>query len=221
MGIVLVHTTVSLDGFTAGPNHGMDWIFDSRLLPNEPIEAIEDVIRTTGAILAGRGTYDVGRRSARSETGGAFGGRWSGPQVVLTHRPPTDEEDREVTFLSGASPNPCPLHWPQRKARTFLFSAPTLYGSVSTRIWSTRSSFSLCPSCSATESASSVRLVAGRSRLRPLASSSRVRWRLCVSVGRGSPEARRRRCRCSAVRAPARQSRILLGRGCSVPVTHG
>jgi dihydrofolate reductase len=30
-----------------------------------------------------------------------FGGGWSGRQFVLTHRPPGDEEDRHITFLSG------------------------------------------------------------------------------------------------------------------------
>jgi hypothetical protein len=64
MGIVLVNAAVSLDGFIAGPNHEMDWIFDHELLlsePIEPIETIDDVPRMTGAILAGRGRYEVGR----------------------------------------------------------------------------------------------------------------------------------------------------------------
>jgi dihydrofolate reductase len=102
MGIVLVNAAVSLDGFIAGPNHEMDWIFDHQFLPDEPIGAIDDVIRTTGAILTGRGSYEVGRRSERSETSSAFGGRWSGPEFVLTHRPPADDETREVSFLSGS-----------------------------------------------------------------------------------------------------------------------
>jgi hypothetical protein len=28
MGIVLVHTTVSLDGFIAGPGEDIDWVFE-------------------------------------------------------------------------------------------------------------------------------------------------------------------------------------------------
>jgi dihydrofolate reductase len=101
MGIVLVSTTVSLDGFIAGPDHEMDWIFDHGYLPEEPVAAVEEVIRTTGAILAGRRSYDVGRAAARPETSSAFGGRWSGPEFVLTHRPPSSAPQGPFRFLAG------------------------------------------------------------------------------------------------------------------------
>jgi dihydrofolate reductase len=32
---------------------------------------------------------------------GLFGGRWSGPQFILTHTPPTDETDPSYTFVAG------------------------------------------------------------------------------------------------------------------------
>lgn len=98
-GAVVVSTTLSLDGFMAGPNHEMDWIFDGGFLADEPSAPMEELIAATGAILAGRGSYDVGEASRRDETSAAFGGRWSGPEFVLTHRPPPD--DTRVTFLSG------------------------------------------------------------------------------------------------------------------------
>ena len=99
MGIVRVSTTLSLDGYMAGPNHEMDWVFD--YAADASPELVQEVIDTTGAILAGRGSYDVGRRSTRQETSAPFGGRWSGPQLVLTHDPPDDEQDASITFLSG------------------------------------------------------------------------------------------------------------------------
>ena len=99
MGIVRVSTTLSLDGYMAGPNHEMDWVFDSA--GDTSPELIQELIDTTGAILSGRGSYDVGRSSTRRETSGPFGGRWKGPQFVLTHDPPDDEEDESITFLSG------------------------------------------------------------------------------------------------------------------------
>ncbi len=99
MGIVRVSTTLSLDGYMAGPNHEMDWVFE--YAGDAPPELVDELIDTTGAILAGRGSYDVGRNSTRKETSGPFGGRWSGPQFVLTHDPPDDEEDESITFLSG------------------------------------------------------------------------------------------------------------------------
>jgi len=99
MGIVRVHTTMSLDGYIAGPGGDMDWVFEHG--SDVPGDLIQDVIDSTGAILAGRGSYNVGRQSTRTETSAPFGGRWSGPQYVLTHDPPDDERDPSITFLSG------------------------------------------------------------------------------------------------------------------------
>jgi dihydrofolate reductase len=99
MGKVLAHTTMSLDGFIAGPNDEMDWVFE--YADDVPAELVDEVIATTGAILGGRRGYEVGRKAEREETGGPFGGRWSGPIFILTHRPPAEETDPAYTFLSG------------------------------------------------------------------------------------------------------------------------
>lgn len=89
---------MSLDGFIAGPDDAMDWVFRFA----EPGENADDVIQSTGAILAGRRSYDVGRKpNQRPEAQEPFGGAWSGPQFVLTHRAPTDETDPTITFLEG------------------------------------------------------------------------------------------------------------------------
>lgn len=90
---------MSLDGFMAGPNHEMDWVFEHAA--DASPELTQELIDTTGSILAGRGSYEVGRNSTRRETSGPFGGRWSGPQFVLTHDPPGDEKDESIAFLSG------------------------------------------------------------------------------------------------------------------------
>jgi dihydrofolate reductase len=95
--MVIAQTAISLDGFVAGPNHEMDWVFEHQLPPDAGI--VEDAIANFGAILTGRNSYDVGRRSERAETSGAYGGRWQGPEFVLTHDPPDD--DPSTTFLSG------------------------------------------------------------------------------------------------------------------------
>jgi dihydrofolate reductase len=99
MGIVRVSTTMSVDGYIAGAGGDMDWVFEYG--SDVPGDLIQEVIDSTGAILAGRGSYDVGRRSTRPETSKPFGGRWSGPQYVLTHDPPDDERDPSITFISG------------------------------------------------------------------------------------------------------------------------
>jgi dihydrofolate reductase len=95
-GTVIVHRTMSLDGFISGPDHAMEWVF-GYLAPDE----FPEMIRATGAILAGRRTYEVGRRDAGQASGEVYGGAWSGPQFVLTHQPPENPPVPAVTFLSG------------------------------------------------------------------------------------------------------------------------
>jgi dihydrofolate reductase len=97
-GIVRWEATMSLDGFIAGPGDAMDWVFRY----SEPDAAVEEAIRSTGAVLAGRRSYDVGRRkSSPPEAKQVYGGAWSGPQFVLTRHPPAGETDPSITFLSG------------------------------------------------------------------------------------------------------------------------
>jgi len=90
------HVEMSLDGYIAGPDHAMEWAFGRG--PAGPIA--DDVMRSTGAILAGRRWYDVATERYDGRAG-IYGGRWSGPVFVLTHRPPADPHDPEITFLSG------------------------------------------------------------------------------------------------------------------------
>ena len=74
---------MSLDGFVTGPQDSMEWVFDAP----ETNPVIEDVIRTTGAVLSGRLSYDAGQRAGRAELREVFGGVWTGPQFLLTHPP--------------------------------------------------------------------------------------------------------------------------------------
>jgi hypothetical protein len=80
VGSVLVHATMSLDGFIAGPDDAMDWVFEYV----EPSAADDEVIKTTGVMLGGRRSYDVGKRDAGKESGAPYGGAWTGPVFVLT-----------------------------------------------------------------------------------------------------------------------------------------
>lgn len=88
-GKVVVNRAMSLDGFIAGPDHDMDWILEFVSTAADP-----EVMAATGAMLVGRGTYEVARRMPAEAT--TYEG---GPQFVLTHRPP-DEPDPRVTFLT-------------------------------------------------------------------------------------------------------------------------
>jgi dihydrofolate reductase len=95
-GKVVVNRSMSLDGFIAGPGDAMDWIFD--YLSGGVEEQFPEIMAATGAMLVGRGTYEVGRRLAGEP--GHEPGYDGGPEFVLTHKPP-DPPDPEVTFLSG------------------------------------------------------------------------------------------------------------------------
>jgi len=88
-GKVVVNRAMSLDGSIAGPGHAMDWIAEYL-----PADAFPEVMAATGAMLIGRGTYEVAKRMADQDT--AYDG---GAQFVLTHKPP-DEPDPTVTFLT-------------------------------------------------------------------------------------------------------------------------
>jgi dihydrofolate reductase len=88
-GKVVVNRAMSLDGFIAGPDDAMDWIFDylrDDLFP--------EVMAATGAMLVGRGTHEVAKQMSPEDTD--YDG---GPVFVLTHRPP-DEPAQGVTFLT-------------------------------------------------------------------------------------------------------------------------
>ena len=98
-GKVVVNGSMSLDGFIAGPGDTMDWIFDF-VAPDE----FPEIAAATGAFLAGRRTYEVGKRmDANKERGSASSGESypsTAPGFVLTHIPP-DQPDPTTTFLSG------------------------------------------------------------------------------------------------------------------------
>jgi dihydrofolate reductase len=104
---VIWHVTMSLDGFIAGPDDGMDWAFGQWTEdsgehdePTVDLSSIADeIMRTTGAILAGRRWYDVATSRFRG-VDGIYGGVWTGPVFVLTHRLPEGEHHPAVTFVS-------------------------------------------------------------------------------------------------------------------------
>ncbi|MCG8478468.1 MAG: dihydrofolate reductase family protein [Spirochaetales bacterium] len=102
MAKVLWHFTMSLDGFIAGRDHDMDWLL-SYTAPHPVIdEIVGEVIGRIGAVLSGRRGYDLGRTPGLDPTfRKLFGGAWSGPQFIMTHHHPADEDDPDYTFLSG------------------------------------------------------------------------------------------------------------------------
>jgi dihydrofolate reductase len=95
MAKLLYSATMSLDGFIAGPGGDMSWL-TGHLGPNPAVEALIDEI---GALLVGNRTFrgDDPHRGTEQE-GKPFGGGWTGPQIVLTHKIP-DSAVPGVTFV--------------------------------------------------------------------------------------------------------------------------
>ena len=77
---VVWHVVMSLDGFIAAPGDDMGWIFKLA----GPSETVDEIVRTTGAIVMGRRTYEVEDRDHH----GIYGGTWKGPFFVLTNEAP-------------------------------------------------------------------------------------------------------------------------------------
>jgi dihydrofolate reductase len=85
MTAVLWHTAMSLDGYIAAPDDDMRWIFEVA----EPSDTRDEVMRSIGAIVMGRGTYEVEDRLRP----GIYGGAWRGALFVLTHEAPANVPD--------------------------------------------------------------------------------------------------------------------------------
>src|SRR5262249_62332187 len=81
MGKVLWHTMLSLDGYIAGPDDDMRWVFG---VDGGPGQTADEVVRSAGALLVGRRTQDVEDRLRP----GFYGGAFRGPVFVLRHHPP-------------------------------------------------------------------------------------------------------------------------------------
>jgi dihydrofolate reductase len=92
------HITMSLDGFIAGPEHSMEWARGAG--GGAPNSIAASVRAGTGAVLAGRHWHDVAMERYNG-VGGIYGGAWTGPVFVLTHRS-GDEPGEGVTFISGS-----------------------------------------------------------------------------------------------------------------------
>ena len=99
MAKLLYSVTMSLDGYITGPGGDMSWL-KPYLGPNP---YVDELIGEIGSLLVGNRTFrgDDPYQGTPAE-GEAFGGGWSGPQVVLTHHVP-EAEWPGVTFVSDFS----------------------------------------------------------------------------------------------------------------------
>jgi dihydrofolate reductase len=95
MSKLLYSATMSLDGFIAGPGGDMSWLTEHLATSTREID---DLMTSIGALLVGKRTFTGDDPNRGTDAEGAFGGRWHGPSVVLTHEPPAGGTDPSVTF---------------------------------------------------------------------------------------------------------------------------
>lgn len=105
MGNVILHVTMSLDGFMAGPNvsetqpmgeGGLrlhEWIFNTATSAIDA-QVVKELFATTGAVVLGRRTFDVGVQVWQDTP-------FPVPSFVLTHnpRPPLVMKSGVFTFV--------------------------------------------------------------------------------------------------------------------------
>jgi dihydrofolate reductase len=92
---VICHHTMSVDGFIAGPDDSMEWVFSY----GEATTLADGTMGRIGAILAGRHWYELALERWDG-VDGIYRGAYEGPVFVLTHRPPRESASPRVTFVS-------------------------------------------------------------------------------------------------------------------------
>ncbi|ASN20228.1 dihydrofolate reductase family protein [Arthrobacter sp. YN] len=100
MGKVAWGFTCSIDGFIAGPGHDMSWLSDAEPLDNGTTERMAGEV---AVIISGRDGYDAAKaqRDERDQmTAEAYGGAWSGTEIILTHRPEEIADDPTIIALN-------------------------------------------------------------------------------------------------------------------------
>jgi dihydrofolate reductase len=95
MGQVVLDMTMSLNGCVSGPGDTDAGLHDWYFSPTSGADAvIAETIRTTGAMVMGRRTYDLG-----AGQGGFKDNPYQVDHVVLCHQPPSEVAEGNTSFV--------------------------------------------------------------------------------------------------------------------------
>lgn len=92
MATVIVHATVTLDGFMAGPNGEVDWMSDVAVAPEDETH-VNDVVARIGAVVGG-----ANRTRTIDDAEEPYGGLAGVPVFLLAHEPADPIEKNGVTY---------------------------------------------------------------------------------------------------------------------------
>lgn len=123
-GKVVYGTSMSLDGFVAGPDHAMGWMAADWLPPASSENLAKDLADEAGVVLGGRAWHDVLDRVGGLE--GMYGGHWTGPILVLTHRPEPPSPYERVEFVTGGIENAVAAAHEAANGKDVAIFGPTL-----------------------------------------------------------------------------------------------
>src|SRR5690242_14407553 len=90
---VIWHMTMSLDGFIGDRDDGVGWMFLGEGGASSGLGA--EVVARCGAFLSGGRLVDVMGENR------PYGGTWSGPILIYTHKDPASKVVPEFTYVSG------------------------------------------------------------------------------------------------------------------------
>jgi dihydrofolate reductase len=95
LATVLLDMAISQDGFIGVPGEADPGLYDWYLDPSDASRpVVEELVRTTGAIVLGRGAFGTG-----DDADGWDDTPYAVPHFVVTHRPPVGRLDEPVEFV--------------------------------------------------------------------------------------------------------------------------
>ena len=92
MATVIIHATVTLDGYLADPGGRVDWMSDIPTVP-EDLALVNDVVRQIGAVVGG-----ANPQQTVEDGGEPYGGLPGVPVYLMTHSPRAPIEKDGVTY---------------------------------------------------------------------------------------------------------------------------